>query len=138
MIINYWAVLVCSILALVFEVLWYGPIFGKAWAKVVNMDAQTEEKRKEMRKGMWTPMFVTLLLTLFQVWVLAYYIAGWKEASGLENAFWIWAAFVMPTVAASAMWTADEKKVKWSRFLLQAGCQLVLFAAFGYILGTWK
>jgi hypothetical protein len=69
---------------------------------------------------------------------LAYYIAGWKEASGLTNALWIWAAFIMPIVAGMSMWNNDSRRVAWTRFLLQAGYQLVLFILYGLILGYWK
>jgi hypothetical protein len=72
------------------------------------------------------------------VYVLAFYIAGWTDASGVENALWIWAAFVIPTVAGAAMWNNDSAKISWARFLIQGGYQLVLFVMFGLILGYWQ
>ncbi len=81
---------------------------------------------------------IQLVLVLFQAYVLAHYIQGWQYASGVENALWIWAAFVMPTVAGCSMWTNDSRKMVWARFLIQAGYQLVLFVMFGLILSMWK
>jgi len=136
--INYLAVFVCAVLSLFVGAVWYGPLFGKKWAEIVGGDFETAEARREMQKRVM-PLYITqFLLTLFQVMILAFYIEGWKDASGLENSLWIWAAFVMPTIAGAAMWNNDSAKISWARFLIQSGYQLVVFAMFGLILGVWK
>ncbi|MBI4433400.1 DUF1761 domain-containing protein [Candidatus Uhrbacteria bacterium] len=137
-VINYWAVLVCAVLAMVAGSIWFGPIFGKKWMEIVGVKPEDLEKRKEMQKHAGPLYGIQFILVLFQAYVLAHYIAGWKEASGLENAMWIWAAFVMPIVAGSAMWNNDARRIAWARFLIQAGYQLVLFVLFGLILGAWR
>lgn len=136
--INYFAVIVCAILAMVLGYLWYGPFFGKKWMEIVGVNPNDLEARKKMQKNAGILYFIQFALTLFQVWILAYYIGGWQGASGLENALWIWAAFVIPVVAGTAMWNNDSRKVSWARFLIQGGYQLVLFAMFGIILGVWR
>ncbi|MBI5422422.1 DUF1761 domain-containing protein [Candidatus Peregrinibacteria bacterium] len=138
MTINTYAVLACSVLAMALGGVWYGPLFGKTWMKIVGVKPSDIAARKEMQKGVGKLYVTQFLLTLFQVYVLAYYIEGWKDASGIENALWIWAAFIMPTVAGSAMWNNDSTKVSWARFLIQGGYQLILFVSFGLILGYWK
>lgn len=136
--INFWAVLVCAVVSLVIGSIWYGPIFGKKWMQIVGADKYDMERRKQMQKEAMPLYIVQFLLSLFQAYVLAHYIYGWSEASGVENALWIVAAFVIPTTAGASMWTADSGKVKWARFLIQAGCQVVTFVAFGLILGYWR
>lgn len=136
--VNYWAILVCGILSMVVGAIWYGPLFGRKWCEIIGADPNDIEGIKKMQKESAKLYFVQFILTLFQVWVLAYYIEGWKEASGLQNALWIWGAFVMPVIAGTAMWNNDPKKVAWSRFLIQSGYQLVIFVIFGLILGFWK
>lgn len=136
--INLWAVLACGVISMVIGAVWYGPIFGKKWMEIVGVTAMDEAKRKEMQKKAMSLYAVQFVLSLFQAYVLAYYIAGWKEASGVVNALWIWAAFVMPTVAGASMWMNDSGKIKWARFLIQAGYQLVLFVVFGLVLGMWR
>jgi len=137
MIINYWAVLVCAVLAMALGFLWYGPLFGKKWMSIVGVGPADLAARQKMQQNVWKLYVAQFLLVLFQVWVLAYYIVGWQEASGLVNALWIWAAFIMPTVAGAAMWNNDSAKISWARFMIQAGYQLVLFVMFGLILGAW-
>lgn len=138
MIINYWAVLVCAVISMVVGAIWYGPLFGKTWMHICGVTASDLEARKKMQKTAGPLYVVQFLLTLFQVWVLAYYIGGWKDASGVVNSLWIWGAFIMPTVAGASMWNNDATKVKWARFLIQTGYQLVLFVIFGFVLGMWK
>lgn len=135
--INYVAVLVCSVLAMALGAIWYGPLLGKIWMEVVGVDAKDKVAREKMQKSAGPLYVIQFLLTLFQVYVFAYYVKGWNEVSGVTNAIWIWAAFIMPTVAAASMWTNDRPKVQKARFLIQAGYQLVLFIMFGIILGGW-
>jgi hypothetical protein len=118
--------------------IWYGPIFGQAWMKINNVSPNDTTKRNEMQKGARPLYVVAFFLALFQAWVLARYIGTVTSISGLCNTLWIWAAFLLPTVAAGSMWTADTTKVKWTRFWIQTGYYLVLFVIFGIILGMWK
>ncbi len=136
--INYLAILVCAVIAMALGALWYGPLFGKKWMEIVGATPGDLEARKKMQKSAGPLYVVQFILVLFQVWVFAYYVEGWKEASGVQHGLWIWAAFIMPTVAAASMWNNDSKKVSWARFLIQAGYQLVLFVIFGFVLGAWK
>ncbi len=136
--INYLAILVCGLLAMVLGYVWYGPLFGKKWMEVIGATEMDLERRKEMQKSAGKLYVVQFVLILFQVWVLSYYIKGWADASGVENALWVWAAFIMPTIAGSAMWNNDSARISWARFLIQAGYQLALFVIFGLILGNWQ
>lgn len=136
--INYFAILVCGILSMVLGYIWYGPLFGRKWAEVIGADISNPEKVKEMQKGVNILYLVQFALALFQALILAYYIEGWKEASGLENALWIWAGFVVPVIAGTAMWNNDSRKIAWTRFLIQSGYQLLNLAVFGIVLGIWK
>ena len=136
--INYWAVATCAVLSMVIGGIWYGPIFGKKWMEIVGFDTTDEEAKKKMQKSA-LPMYVAqFLLTLFQVLVLAHLVADTKIVGGLERSLWIWAAFVIPTLAGAVMWTVDSGKIKWSRFLIQGGYQLLIFIIFGLLLQFWK
>lgn len=138
MTINYWAVLVCAVFAMFWGYVWYGPIFKKKWLEVIKANEADLAARSTMEKGIWKLYLTQFLLAFFQIWVLAYFIGGWTEVSGVVNALWIWAAFVMPTIAGTAMWNNDSAKISWTRFLIQSGYQLICFAVFGLILGMWK
>ena len=110
--VNYMVILVCAVLSMVIGFVWYGPLFGKKWMELIGSDPKDKKAITEMQKSAG-PMYLTqFLLTLFQVYVFAYYVKGWSEVSGVMNGLWIWAAFIMPTIAGSVMWTNEKPRVK--------------------------
>ncbi len=136
--VNYWAIASGAILSMIIGAIWYGPLFGKKWMEIAGVNPADEEARKKMQKSAGPLYAVQFLLTLFQVLVLAHLVADTKIAGGLERSLWIWAAFVIPTLAGAVMWTNESTKLKWSRFLIQGGYQLVIFVVFGLLLQFWK
>jgi len=136
--INYMAILVGAILAMATGALWYGPLFGKKWLEIIGADKNDIKAREEMKKGAGPLYLIQFILTFFQILVLAHLIADTQTVGGLERSVWIWAAFVMPTIAGTAMWNNDSKKISWARFLIQSGYQLTIFIIFGLLLTYWK
>lgn len=136
--INYFAVLACAVVSMVIGSVWYGPLFGKKWIEINGLSRDDIAKREAMQKEA-TPLYVIqFVLSLLQAYILAHFIGGWTEVSGVENALWIWLGFVMPTVAGLAMWNMQPTKVRWMLFGLSAGYQLICFVVFGWILSTWR
>ena len=136
--INYYAVVVCGVLSMVLGFVWYGPLFGKKWMEVVGVRQDDVEARKKMQKGAGPLYALQFLLTLFQIYVLAHFISQLGSIPGLEVSLWIWAAFITPTLAGSAMWNNDSRRISWARFLIQGGYQLIAFVLFALILSSWK
>ena len=134
--INYLAILLCAVLAMVIGFLWYGPFFGHAWMRLCGTTEMDVEKRKEMQKKAVPLYVIQFVLTLFELFVLAH-LTGSTAKSGFFSALIVWGGFVLPTTAASCMWSGESRKDAWSRFFIQAGYQLVCFALFGTILGLW-
>lgn len=135
--INMLAVVVCAVAALALGFVWYGPLFGKKWMRVMGSDQMSPEAMEKMKKAAMKLYVVQFLLSLFQAFVLAHFVSGFGIATGILGSVWIWAGFVMPTIAAACMWTSDSSRVSWTKFLIQAGYQIILFAIFGTILGVW-
>lgn len=140
MAISYWSVLLCAVLSMVLGGLWYGPLFGKKWMEIIGATASDMKRRKEMQKSAGPLYAVQFFLTIFQAYVLAMFLNYMIDAPGADSSpiFWsllICAGFVLPTVAAGAMWNNDSAKISWARFLIQTGYQVILFIIFGWILG---
>ena len=134
--IHFLPIIVCAVLAMVAGGLWYGPLFGKHWMHVIGATHLDAHKRKEMQKKAGPLYLIQFVLAFFQVYILAH-LTGYTAMSGIVSGALVWAGFVLPTVAGSCMWNNDTKKAAWTRFLLQAGYQLVCFIIFGFILGIW-
>lgn len=136
--INYIAILVGAVISMAIGAVWYGPLFGKKWLEIAGVNPSDLEARKKMQKSAGPLYVVQFALTLFQVLVLAHLIADTTKVTGMERALWIWAAFVIPTLAGAVMWTNEQSKMKWTRFFIQGGYQLVIFFIFGLLLQYWK
>lgn len=136
--VNYFAIVVGAVLSMAIGAVWYGPLFGKKWLEIVGATAEDLEARKKMQAAAGPLYVVQFVLTLFQVLVLAHLIADTTRVGGLERSLWIWAAFVIPTLAGAVMWTNEEGRRKWARFLVQGGYQLTIFIVFGLLLQFWK
>ncbi len=136
--INYFAVLVGAVLSMAIGAVWYGPLFGKKWLEIIGATTKDLEAREKMQKSAGPLYVIQFVLTLFQVLVLAHLVADNVLVGGLERTLWIWAGFVIPTLAGSAMWTNESGKIKWARFLIQGGYQLTIFIVFGLLLQYWK
>ncbi len=133
--VNYFAVITGALISMVVGAIWYGPLFGKQWMELVGGDSSAD---KEMQKSVGFFYFIQFVLTLFQVLVLSHLVADTTRVGGLERSLWIWAAFVVPTLAGSVMWTGESGHRKRLRFLIQGGYQLVIFILFGLLLQFWK
>ncbi len=134
--INYVTILGAAVTSMVVGSIWYGPLFGKKWMEICGVSALDEVRRKQMQRGSLPLYGIQFVLTLLQLYVLAG-LVNWENGSAVGIAFWMWLGFVMPTIAGSAMWNNDSTKIKWARFLIQAGYQLVMFLIYGYMLGLW-
>jgi len=135
--VNYWAILVGAVLSMLLGAIWYGPLFGKKWMKIIDFDANDAEALSRMKKNALPLYGIQFLLTLFQVLVLAHLIADTQLVGGIERALWLWAAFVIPVLAGAIMWTNKSRQLKWTQFLIQGGYQLLMFTIYGALLQYW-
>jgi hypothetical protein len=137
--INYLAVLACTLLAMVVGSLWYSPLlFGRTWMRLNKMNSADMGGKSQMQKEMAVIYSLQIAFAFLQAYVLAHFVEGWNDVSGVEVAIWIWLGFIIPVLAGSVMWTMEKWQDKVARFSIQAGYNLVLFIAFGYILGVWS
>ncbi len=136
---NYLAILVCGVVAMVIGFVWYGPLFGKMWKKIIGVENMTPEQCEEMKKQMWGMYLVQFILSLITAGVLQYHISNWAgNASSVAVAICVWFGFILTTEAGAALWSGKPVKMAWKMFFVSAGGQLVTFIVFGLILGAMK
>ena len=75
--VNYLAVLLCGVAAMIIGYLWYGPLFGKEWRSLVGM---TDEKMKKATNSMFSNYAAMFLSALVMAYVLAHFV--WYAAPG--------------------------------------------------------
>ncbi len=135
--INYLAVLVCAVLAMVLGYVWYGPIFGKTWMRLMGMDRESMGEGQNM--GMlYGIQFVGALIMAF---VLAHtltfamaYLHTSGISAGLQTGFWNWIGLIAPVTVGMVLWEGKP----WKLWAIIAGYWLVTLCAMGVILALWQ
>ncbi len=137
--INYLAVLIAGVGAMIVGFVWYGVLFKKAWARVIGIDLNMPlEMAKRMQKRMGGAYFLQLLLSFITAGVLFYHIQNWVGSkTSLGVAFCVWFGFVMTTLAGGAIWSGKPRALAWKMFFITAGAQLLTFVVFALIFSAW-
>jgi hypothetical protein len=132
--INYWAVLVAAIVAIVLGFVWYGPLFGKKWAELSGLSMDT------MKKPQASKMVIMVIGTLIMSWVLAHavvfanaYLNTSGVSSGLMVGFLNWLGFVAPVTLGVVLWEGKSWKLWW----INSGYYLVELCIMAVILALW-
>lgn len=128
--INYWAVLVATIVNMVVGSIWYSKaLFGKEWAKLVG-------KKFEDMQGAGPSYAITTVAAFIQAWVLAHFIvyAGsntfWE---GVVTAFWLWLAFTAVVLATNIVFEGRP----WRLWQINANYFLLVLVINGGLLAAW-
>lgn len=131
--LNFWAILAASIVYMVIGALWYGPLFGKQWRRLMGF---SDAEMKTMPLTPWQAMGVALISALVMAYVLGRFAFVWgalDTVSALELAFWAWLGFLVPAQLGIVLWQGKS----WTLFLLNAVQALIAIAAMAVILVRW-
>lgn len=88
--LNWLAIAVVTVLSFLMGNLWFGPLFGKNWMRIVEMDKMSKNQEKDAMKGMWKLMISELVATFLMIVGLACVVAAIPEYSGIRNALMLW------------------------------------------------
>lgn len=140
--VNYLAVIVCVIAAMPVGFLWFGPLFGKPWARHMGMENMEQPGGAVMAKSMSLFALGSLLIAFvlahsIEVWRPSSWNAGQDEAAwnyGFNAALWTWLGFFLPIQMGRVAW---EQK-GWGLVAINSGFDLVRLLIFGMILAHWR
>lgn len=140
--VNYLAVVACVVAAMPVGFLWFGPLFGKAWARHMGFDNMEPLGGAAMGKSMALYALGSLLIAF----VLAHSIEVWRPSSwgvgddqadwvyALNGAVWTWLGFFLPLQIGRVAW---EFK-RWGLVAINASFDLTRLLLFGFILAYWR
>ncbi|KND50683.1 MAG: hypothetical protein ABA06_04490 [Parcubacteria bacterium C7867-001] len=137
--INYLSVFGATLAAIVLGTLWYGPLFGKQWMKLVGI-----EKPAVLTKAIKRKMMMSYLGMAITTFIMAYvfahslvfaqsYLGIGGFPSALQGAFWSWLGFIAPVTLGVVIWEGKP----WKLWLIQGGYYLVSLILMGAILTAW-
>lgn len=139
--INWLAVVVSAIAYFVIGWLWFGPLFGKWWAKEMKMDMPAKPSMADMAKPMAMSIIGYLLVVIVFAHVLeAFTERAWMEggaertiAMALEGAGWTWLGFFLPKELDGVAW----QKRSWGVAAINGAYHLVALGIVAVILTVW-
>jgi len=131
-VINYWAVLVAGVAAMIIGYVWYSlPVFGRMWMAAIG---KSEEQIKADYKP--TTMLWTYVMAALTAYILSHFIqlvGADTMARALSTAFWAWLGFIFTVIATNAFYEGRSAKLFWINSLYQLVTVLVMAA----ILFAW-
>ncbi len=123
--INYWGVIGAAVANVAIGALWYGPVFGKAWRKMMGF---TEADMKSMPLTPAQAITGGIVTALVMAFVLSQIAPQGTPAVTL--AFWPWLGFVATTQAGSWLWEGKSFKL----FLFNAAESFVALLAMALVI----
>jgi hypothetical protein len=130
--INYSGVLVAAAFNYLFGWIWFGPIFGKTWARLSGLN-DMKPSAISIVGGIISALLMSYVLAHALVFASAYMKMEGVQA-GLMCGFFNWLGFVAPVTVGRVIY---EKK-SWSLWLLDNGYWLISLLVMGVILALWR
>lgn len=142
-VLNWAAIAVATVAAFLIGWIWYGPLFGKPWAKAMGIKMDKKPDPAVMMKAMGLQL-LGLFLTTFvlahtsQVWRASVWgISGQDGSSmmyGCYAALFTWIGFYVPLQLGKISWEMKP----WKLFFINAGHDLVTLWVIAQILTHWR
>ena len=113
----------------------HGPLFGKLWMKLANVQPTGNEKFSDM----YGQMFMNLVANFVTAYVIAVvylfastssYMGGGSVWNGVVSAFWLWLGFIVTSSSMEVIWMKRDKKL----WLFECFSSLLGFIAMGAII----
>lgn len=109
-------VALAAVANIVVGALWYGPVFGRQWRKMMNL---TDEKMKSMPLSAGQAMTGGLMTALILAYVLANEAVVWAPATLSDSqvsfafslAFWIWLGYFVTNTFGGYLWEGRSLKL---------------------------
>ena len=136
--INFWTVIVATILQIVAGMIWYGkPMFMKTWMKISGVTAQDMENAKGKS---FAHLYTLQMLSAFIGNAVLFYILERfvvDTNAYVCTALTLWFGFAMTLSLGAALWENLSNEYKVKKFLLTAGYQLVATLIAVYTILNW-
>lgn len=110
-VVNYSAVLVASIVGIVISFIWFGPIFGKTWMKIMKVSPKDMAKGKKNMPRRMLCYFVALLVMNFVLANLLGFVGAVSVADALSVGFVTWLGFIATVLFAGFLWEKTHGKL---------------------------
>jgi hypothetical protein len=132
--INWLAVTVCVIFAMVSGAIWYSPkAFFPAWWKGIG---KTETDRENMSAGpmLWVMTIIASFIEAASIAFLIRAMGAGDALSGASAGIMLWLGLIAPTYLVNNLFAGHG----WKVWAIETGNHLLNMLVFGAILGAWR
>ena len=129
--VNLIAVLGAAVAAMVIGSLWYGPLFGRHWMRLMGFSKKDMQNAKQ--KGIGKLYLINFLAGIVTAYVLAVLVEGATISAALMTGFWIWLGFFAAVMVGTILWEGKPL----SLYFLNVFYWLVNVEAMAVILSIW-
>ncbi len=124
-------IITATIISFIFGALWYGPLFGKTWARLMGF--KDIDKKKAKQKGMAKLLIVNFIGTLITAFVLStilnrMYITSVTKSAEIAVLLWL-GFYASSTLLGSVLW--ENKPIKL--YILNASYWLLNLLIIGVV-----
>lgn len=134
--VNFWPILVASVVAFAIGALWYSPVlFGRMWMSLKNLSEK--DISESSGKSMWSYYLIQLVATIVLYFVMGFVIAATGSqgaADGLFIAFILWLGFSVTNAVSEMLWNKAPLKL----VLIGQANMLLTWLIGGAIIGAWR
>ena len=127
--VNYLAVLLGAVLNMILGMLWYGPLFGKRWLRLIDKKAEDIQGSPWLYVASFVAAIVAALM--LSVVVQAFGVTGFL--GGVLSGGAVWLGFVATVTLTFSIFEGPKLSV-WLLFVLY---QLVIFTIEGGVFAVW-
>lgn len=131
--INHAAVWVCFVILTGLGFLWYGPLFGESWMKMVGLDMDTVQQNPP-GAGIWITNSIATIVPLYTLAWLFVRLRIESTIQGLMVGFVIGFSFVFLSNMTGDMFAQRPYGLSW----ITGGYSMTALAVSGAILGGWR
>lgn len=131
--INYIAVVLGGIIAMVLGFLWYGPLFSRPWMRLVGLSAEKIAAAKDsMAKGYLLSFISALVMSTVLFWVVKV-VAPFSVVDGAFLGGFLWIGFIAYPLINAMVYAQKPFKL----FLIDGGYYLVVMVINGILFTLW-
>jgi hypothetical protein len=130
--VNFVEVIVAAIATMIVGMLWYGPLFGKAWAKLNNMNMNDKSLKKKMRPAYFGSFLASIIMAAILSVVLGSF-AVMDVGDALLIGLVSWAGPVATTMLINYAWAGKSFKL----FMIDSFHHLANILVISAIVTAW-
>ncbi|MBX4210478.1 DUF1761 domain-containing protein [Candidatus Parcubacteria bacterium] len=121
--INWWAVLLAAVAHFILGFLWYGPVFGKTWMRLSNIDPAMTDQMKAGAKKAYVISFIGALVMAYVISLIVNNLLVLTLDNAVKLGAMLWLGFIATSNLSNFLFSKDKKP--WSLYFLTGGYDLL-------------